>query len=514
MRLLILGASLAVFVSCTKSNPNFCSSDNDCDGTCDVDRGVCNETDASVPDAETPDAATCVTQTDCTNPAAPVCDPSDMVCRGCSPAGVSQECVDIDMDRGVCNDDGRCGECSATSGCEITSLTPVCELSTLDCRGCQSSTECTDSTRDVCAADGRCVECATHADCSSEVCDIPQGTCVAASAVLYVGGNNATDVASCGAASAPCATIQFGVGRVAAQTHVRIRDGNYSGNVDLDNLDLTLVGPGADLASLANSVPTVRVRNGSNAVIDGLTIRGATMGAAGVDCSGSSTSLTFVRARSFFNMGPGIESDDCALTVLESTIDANTSIGMLVTNGTLVLRRSTIHGNSNGGLHVVLAPYEIINNFVYDNGRGGSGGSDIGGMKFDNSAESGDQTLAFNTIAENRARTGVTSGVDCDVSGGATSVVTSNIVYNGSGGSVVAGSCVWSFSNYEGAPVGTRDNIDSNPMFVNPTNGDFKLEPGSPCKDKAEDLAAVTIDHGGQARPAGAKDIGADEIDP
>jgi hypothetical protein len=344
------------------------------------------------------------------------------------------------------------------------------------------------------------------------VCDIAAGTCAAASAVLYVGGTNADNVSSCGSSTAPCATPGYAAARLSGQAFMRIRDGNYNTNMDLEAVTVTVVGPGASLLAFTDSTPAILIRNGANVTLDGLSIRGATNGAAGVECSGST--LTFWRARSYLNQGPGLDSSSCVLAVLESSIDGNQGIGLVLSNGELVMRRSTIKGNTRGGVHAILAPYEIINNFIVDNGTGGSSGSDIAGMRFDNSSETGDQILAFNTIANNRARDGLTSfGVHCDVSGSASSVVTSNIVHNGQGQTVVAGSCVWSYSNYEGAPVGTRNNIDMDPMFKDELSNNYEIKSGSPCQDAAEDLSTVTTDYEGDARPAGAKDIGADEVD-
>ena len=57
-----------------------------------------------------------------------------------------------------------------------------------------------------------------------------------------------------------------------------------------------------------------------------------------------------------------------------------------------------------------------------------------------------------------------------------------------------------------------HDLMDVNPMFVNPTSGDFHLQPNSPAVDAGNTLAVVTDDFSGNARPQGTRyDIGAYE---
>lgn len=77
-------------------------------------------------------------------------------------------------------------------------------------------------------------------------------------------------------------------------------------------------------------------------------------------------------------------------------------------------------------------------------------------------------------------------------------------------------SCVTPLPEYYG--VG---NIDADPRFVDPANGDFRLRPDSPCIDAGTDLADVSVDLDGTPRPLDGNgdgiagfDMGAFEFDP
>jgi hypothetical protein len=58
-------------------------------------------------------------------------------------------------------------------------------------------------------------------------------------------------------------------------------------------------------------------------------------------------------------------------------------------------------------------------------------------------------------------------------------------------------------------------NINVNPIFVNPAQGDFHLMGTSPAKDAANPATTLADDADGDARPQGQRrDMGADEIKP
>jgi len=67
------------------------------------------------------------------------------------------------------------------------------------------------------------------------------------------------------------------------------------------------------------------------------------------------------------------------------------------------------------------------------------------------------------------------------------------------------------YSDIQGGYTGTG-NINADPMFVEPANGDFHLKQGSPCIDTGTSSGAPSTDFEGDPRPQGAGyDMGADE---
>ncbi|MCA9428078.1 MAG: hypothetical protein KC994_23570, partial [Candidatus Omnitrophica bacterium] len=54
-------------------------------------------------------------------------------------------------------------------------------------------------------------------------------------------------------------------------------------------------------------------------------------------------------------------------------------------------------------------------------------------------------------------------------------------------------------------------NIDADPLFVDPENGDFHLQAASPCIDAGTDTG-LTTDFDGNPRPIGRFDMGAFEF--
>lgn len=72
-----------------------------------------------------------------------------------------------------------------------------------------------------------------------------------------------------------------------------------------------------------------------------------------------------------------------------------------------------------------------------------------------------------------------------------------------------------SFSCVEGGWPG-EGNIDADPLFIDPENGDFRLQDGSPCIDAGLASAAPEFDIGGLERPGidGRVDMGAHESPP
>jgi len=504
LRVAVAAAVILTAGGCTKLNPLYCQENADCASfSCDVDTRECNA------------VLECTTSATCAAPNAPICDGSQ--CVPCGTPGLSTECSARDGDTGFCADDGRCVECLDDTACG--SISPVCDLSDNTCRGCDDSSECVDLGigAEICAPTGACVACLTHADCSStsEVCDRVTSTCADTADVFFVDGDVGTNVGSCGTKASPCLTIEFGLALAGDKPFLFVRAGNYSGNITVNGETITIVGPGVSFVADADA-PALTVNNGSVLGIDGMTLRGANGSGnpVGIHCRDAGTTLTLFDVRVTANESHGIDSASCAIIVERGSVDNNNSIGISAFNGDLTIIGSDIHNNDDGGIHLLSAEYNITNTFIVENGGAGAGGSDIGGVRIDNATEMRPQLLAFNTIASNSARPSAnSSGVHCDVSGTASPVITSNIVYGNVGGlSQTSGNCTWRYSNIESFPgAGDDNNIDADPLFVNVLERDYHLRSGSPCDDAGEELDGVLFDYDIDIRTG--YDIGADELD-
>jgi predicted outer membrane repeat protein len=124
-------------------------------------------------------------------------------------------------------------------------------------------------------------------------------------------------------------------------------------------------------------------------------------------------------------------------------------------------------------------------------------------------------TITNCTIVDNVAGSAGGGGIYC-VS--ASAVITNCIVWNNSPDEIVAIDLygvgaypVVSYSDVEGGYSGTG-NINSDPLFVDATGGDYHLSEGSPCIDAGTSSGAPADDIDGDIRPqAGGYDIGSDE---
>ena len=156
-------------------------------------------------------------------------------------------------------------------------------------------------------------------------------------------------------------------------------------------------------------------------------------------------------------------------------------------------------GNHDQGIYVDNADYTTItNNWIYRNADRGiqlypdadhtvirgnvidSNGEGIifsGGVEYGSYTKSDDNTVTNNIITNSQVRQNLESSYG-------QALGTGNLATN---------NCVWGVKNsqYSGTPVGSgigaqigftaTDNIVANPLYVDPANGNYNLQPGSPC---------------------------------
>ncbi len=155
-----------------------------------------------------------------------------------------------------------------------------------------------------------------------------------------------------------------------------------------------------------------------------------------------------------------------------------------------IIRNNIVYGNRGTGIWSVSVnpsvPTLIYNNTVYGNA--------INGLD-----------LSRNSVAKNNIVYG-----NGTLSGAAQIFGTSNFTGSVENNLVGGGNVTITFVGFGGIKNGNIEGVD--PLFVNPSSGDFGLQATSPAIDKGMTLAEVPTDFTGKSRPEGAAyDIGAFE---
>jgi len=276
--------------------------------------------------------------------------------------------------------------------------------------------------------------------------------------------------------AAPCNTFALGLAQVNGSRNViKAAQGTYSGQVSIDAKTVTIFADGAVIVPGALLAAVVVLTNGANATIQGAKIDGSAGAANGI----------------------GI----------------NCGLGSL-----LRLRRSQVIGNGGGGVSISGCEYSLINSMIVQNG---GSTSTFGGVKIDSIGTAGLHELSFSTVSGNTGLSGANTGVDCSSSVFVPLTFNSSIVYGntvgGTGAQVGGAMCAWSYSDIGPQTVSGTGNINANPLFTDPSVGNFHLQTGSPARNAADPAATLTIDIDLGPRPCASddrRDMGADEACP
>ncbi|MSP24948.1 MAG: hypothetical protein EXR75_07225 [Myxococcales bacterium] len=130
----------------------------------------------------------CVSNQDCKNGNAPLCDPVTKACVGCATA------KDCPVDKPICaTTNQQCVACGANSDCGVAK--PVCDIADGDCVECLTDTQC--PTASPSCVDKHCTN-TTPLTCGAGEVDCG-GTCKAV----------ATDPNNCGGCNMQCQELQF-----------------------------------------------------------------------------------------------------------------------------------------------------------------------------------------------------------------------------------------------------------------------------------------------------------------
>jgi hypothetical protein len=202
------------------------------------------------------------------------------------------------------------------------------------------------------------------------------------------------------------------------------------------------------------------------------------------------------------------------LTLTRAKVDGNQGIGISASSGTLTMSRSIVTTNTGGGLSILGAEFDITNTMIVMNGGVMTA---LGGVRIDSITAAGTHVLDFDTIAANigpgTVNTGVTCGTVLVPLTFSNNIIYANIVSGG--GLQIGGSanCLTTYSDIGPDGVSAAGNINLDPMFIAPLQGNFHLMNSSPCKDAADPASTISDDIDGDVRPQGPRrDMGADEI--
>jgi hypothetical protein len=203
------------------------------------------------------------------------------------------------------------------------------------------------------------------------------------------------------------------------------------------------------------------------------------------------------------------------LTITGASGPAGTGLGVSLppgSNASITLRRVVVTNNSGGGISISGSQFDITNCVIAGNG---SPQASFGGIRFDQ-INSGTRRFEFNTVTNNGAIDGSSVGAVCTLVAQPVTFSNSIVYGNQIGGTrtqVGGANCNWTYSDIGPDTAINTGNINADPLFVNPTQNNFHLQPTSPVKGRADPAATVHTDIDGEARPQGnGYDMGADEI--
>ncbi len=343
----------------------------------------------------------------------------------------------------------------------------------------------------------------TNIDCDPMFCDPDNGNFYLNAASCCVGaGEGGVDIGAFGVSEVGCGyiinipddyeTIQEGIDASSNGDTVRVASGTYVENIDFSGKNIVVgswfldAGDPSYISSTiidggaSGSVVTFENGEDNTAIINGFTIQNGIAG-----------------------YGGGIYCNSSSPTISNNTISENTANswggGIFCHSSSPTISNNTLSGNSafeGGGIYC----YESSSTINYNTISGNSAVNYGGGILFDFS----NPTITNNTISENSSND-FGGGIYCYYS---SSVITNTIFWgdsapNGPEIYLYASSPVITYCDVQGGWAG-EGNIDCDPMFCDPENGNFYLDAASCCVGEGEggaDIGAFGVDCGEQEIP-------------
>jgi hypothetical protein len=288
----------------------------------DTSGGSTMETDAvDTSDSSTTGPLPCGGNNDCTDPAAPICDPVSAECVTCAAtADPDGACAGLDPGAPLCIA-GDCVQCTAENP-------TVCDEQLLLCD----------------AASNACVSCVAHDECASGGCELAAGQCFPAGDVLHVDGDGGADYTTVTAAVGAVSDGNFAV----IVVHEQNSGLGYPGATIAGGKTIALLGAPGELASIQGigANPGLQVTEaGTVAYVDGMEISNAAV--EGVVVDGAFAWID--RSRVVGNDGGGIlVQNDAELTLRNCFVGGNIDTTVLEVQGATVSVLYTTLGASLG----------------------------------------------------------------------------------------------------------------------------------------------------------------------
>lgn len=313
-----------------------------------------------------------------------------------------------------------------------------------------------------------------------------------------------------GPSGCPYTSIQAAITAANAGDIVLVHDGTYVENISFLGKAVTVRSANGAAGTIidgnaSGSVVTFNSGEGSGSILDGFTIRNGSGDSegwgGGIKCNASSPTITncMITGNSA-NSGAGVGCNNSSSpTITNCTISGNIALiggGIQSRSSSPTITNCTISGNSgtwqSGGIGVDWGTTATITNCVITGNTAGNGGG-INGY-------TSSSTIINCTISGNTATLGGGMYLDNAASSLKNSILWGNVPsqYHLVGG---GGFSSITYNNIDdGFGETGNGNIRMDPLFVDPANGDFRLQATSPCIDAGTSEGAPSTDREGFPR--------------
>ena len=356
------------------------------------------------------------------------------------------------------------------------------------CSVCRSSATCPASTPVCDETSHNCRACSKDRECDSGACDLAAGTCVDGGAILYASPAG-TSVDAC-TRLVPCSLNHAASLVDAAHVYIVLLAGAHTGGATF-NGKVAIVAGNLSVIDLAGS--SITVGSGSSVRMRDVVLIANQfrniLGSRDAISIDETASLTFENVQATLVGGVNAIRNHGILTILTSII----SNGNIIDFGPLIFDRSTL---SQAQLQLFLSgvAFEVSNSLFIDGGI----------LVSQDGASNQNGALVLNN-------TFINGSISCQ--GVTNKHIESNIFQNTT--IITSSDCLYSYNLVNpNANIGGFGNKTGDPLFVDPSSKDFRLNSGSPAIDAANPNRAPPFghDHDGVPRPQGpGVDMGAFE---